>query len=172
MVMVAAPPSLRLLSPLPIRPRVPAGAPVPSTTPARYEDEEGVGGHGIEKRQCRHPDAKPLHIECCCKLHALSLQHRTRLYSCFPHAQLCHDITHVCSLPSPPRWPRSSSQVAQGLLWVWPDAASAAEAAVSPPPLTEHWGNKDWTLLVRFGAKACLPCLYVTVCEGVYNGCG
>jgi len=38
-------------------------------------------------------------------------------------------------------------QAAQGLLWVWPDAASAAQAAVTPPPLTEQWGSKDWTLL-------------------------
>jgi phenylpropionate dioxygenase-like ring-hydroxylating dioxygenase large terminal subunit len=44
-------------------------------------------------------------------------------------------------------------QVAQGLLWVWPDAGSAAQAGVTPPPLTEQWGSKDWTLLVSWRCK-------------------
>jgi phenylpropionate dioxygenase-like ring-hydroxylating dioxygenase large terminal subunit len=38
-------------------------------------------------------------------------------------------------------------QVAQGLLWVWPDASSSALAAASPPALSSQYGAEGWTLL-------------------------
>lgn len=38
-------------------------------------------------------------------------------------------------------------QVAQGLLWVWPEAASSDLAAASPPALSSQWGAGGWTLL-------------------------
>jgi phenylpropionate dioxygenase-like ring-hydroxylating dioxygenase large terminal subunit len=38
-------------------------------------------------------------------------------------------------------------QVAQGLLWVWPDASSASLAAASPPALSSQYGAEGWTLL-------------------------
>ncbi|KAF8055112.1 PTC52 [Scenedesmus sp. PABB004] len=39
------------------------------------------------------------------------------------------------------------TQVAQGLLWVWPDAASPELARATPPALCEQWGAPGWTLL-------------------------
>ncbi|KAF6258852.1 hypothetical protein COO60DRAFT_1074951 [Scenedesmus sp. NREL 46B-D3] len=55
------------------------------------------------------------------------------------HAAACSS-KRTCAIAYP-------SQVAQGLLWVWPDAASAELAAASPPALSSQYGAEGWTLL-------------------------
>eukprot|EP00882_Tetradesmus_deserticola_P029936 GHRQ01033572.1.p1 GENE.GHRQ01033572.1~~GHRQ01033572.1.p1 ORF type:complete len:304 (+),score=124.47 GHRQ01033572.1:348-1259(+) len=55
------------------------------------------------------------------------------------HAAACSS-KRTCAIAYP-------CQVAQGLLWVWPDAGSPELAAASPPALSSQYGAEGWTLL-------------------------
>ncbi|WIA39874.1 hypothetical protein OEZ86_013318 [Tetradesmus obliquus] len=77
------------------------------------------------------------------------------------HAAACSS-KRTCAITYP-------SQVAQGLLWVWPDAASSDLAAASPPALSSQWGAGGWTLLGGEWFARDLEYGYDTMMENLFD---